>query len=598
MLRKVSAVNIGSSTIIVTVQAATLADAFQRLLIQLDNEPSAAAIQAVHARPGVDFHPGARLQPHPLAHSLSASNTAQDPCGSFTIGVFDTTQPISLDPVSGVTLEGSVELCADIDFSLDIVGTGFLNLQPQLNSLTATATIGEYSDLTLQGEYQLGLVDYGPVTLATLDLHAIPVPGLPIWVTPEVSVFVGANGTISTGFSTEVSEAGSITGGVTCSLSATCSSTSQWTPVQPTPSLQFSYTPPVLDASLQAKAYAGADLGLYIYDVVGPDFKPDGYLSFNADITANPWWTLTGGVEGPMSIDVGFLGYTLANYDLGTMFDYSTVIDKASGPFSPTALSPTILSLSPSHVAAGSAAFSLGVSGSNFVPGAIVTFGTTALTTTWQGSGALAASVPATLVAQVGTIPVTVMNPGAGTSSAANFTVTAQAITVTVNPSTAQVPVNGVLQFAATVANASNTAVTWSVNGMTGGNTTVGTISAAGLYTAPTTVPSPVIVTVTATSEADSSVSASASVTIATFFYSFSAVMYPGFSTSAYGINGSGEVVGLYGPSQSAESGDDGSGGFSYASGAYSMIEYPERWTSRPAALSPRRALKARQLMT
>jgi len=62
------------------------------------------------------------------------------------------------------------------------------------------------------------------------------------------------------------------------------------------------------------------------------------------------------------------------------------------------------------------------------------------------------------------------------------------------------------------------TSVTWSVNGVPGGNSTVGTIVSNGiytaLYTAPPAVPSPAMVSVTVTSVADSSKSASASVTI------------------------------------------------------------------------------------
>src|SRR5207248_9392556 len=59
-----------------------------------------------------------------------------------------------------------------------------------------------------------------------------------------------------------------------------------------------------------------------------------------------------------------------------------------------------------------------------------------------------------------------------------------------------------------------NTAVTWQVNGVTGGNATVGTISSAGLYTAPAAVQSTTTVTVTAVSQADAITSASAQVTI------------------------------------------------------------------------------------
>src|ERR1700682_3245648 len=72
-------------------------------------------------------------------------------------------------------------------------------------------------------------------------------------------------------------------------------------------------------------------------------------------------------------------------------------------------------------------------------------------------------------------------------------------ITVTVAPSTATVVVGQMQPFSATVSGTTNMAVTWSVNGGSGN----GTISSAGLYTAPATVPSPAAVTVTATSQAD-----------------------------------------------------------------------------------------------
>ncbi len=84
-------------------------------------------------------------------------------------------------------------------------------------------------------------------------------------------------------------------------------------------------------------------------------------------------------------------------------------------------------------------------------------------------------------------------------------------VSVTISPTSATVGAGGTRQFTATVQNTSNTAVTWQVNGVTGGNATVGTISSAGLYTAPA---SPATVTVTAVSQADTTKSASAQVTI------------------------------------------------------------------------------------
>src|SRR2546430_12626961 len=87
-------------------------------------------------------------------------------------------------------------------------------------------------------------------------------------------------------------------------------------------------------------------------------------------------------------------------------------------------------------------------------------------------------------------------------------------IDVSVTPAAASVQTGGTQTFTATVTNTTNKAVTWQVNGITGGNTSVGTISTTGVYTAPATVPSPAMVTVTAVSVADPTRSGSARVTV------------------------------------------------------------------------------------
>jgi hypothetical protein len=88
-------------------------------------------------------------------------------------------------------------------------------------------------------------------------------------------------------------------------------------------------------------------------------------------------------------------------------------------------------------------------------------------------------------------------------------------ITVTVVPATASILLGDPLTFTATVANTSNTAVSWSVNAIPGGNATIGTIDADGVYTAPANLPSPASVSVEATSAADNSKNSIGLVTIA-----------------------------------------------------------------------------------
>jgi len=86
---------------------------------------------------------------------------------------------------------------------------------------------------------------------------------------------------------------------------------------------------------------------------------------------------------------------------------------------------PTINILSPSTIAAGSAAFTLNVYGSNFAPNSIVQWGGTARSTTFLSSQQLAAIINAADIAAAGPVAVTVFSPmpGGGTSSPITFTV-------------------------------------------------------------------------------------------------------------------------------------------------------------------------------
>jgi serine protease len=110
--------------------------------------------------------------------------------------------------------------------------------------------------------------------------------------------------------------------------------------------------------------------------------------------------------------------------------------------------------------------------------------------------------------------PDSVSSAAPAVAGEAACSATAPAVMVAVCPASASVQEGATATLAATLANTSDTGVTWEVNGVAGGNATVGTVSSAGVYTAPATVPSPATVTVTAVSAADAESSASAQLTI------------------------------------------------------------------------------------
>ncbi len=160
--------------------------------------------------------------------------------------------------------------------------------------------------------------------------------------------------------------------------------------------------------------------------------------------------------------------------------------------------------------------------------------GTTTTSVYWQVNGTVGGDLTHGTISTSGlyTAPGTVPSPANVTITAvlttdATQTATAQvtitqgsAIAITIAPpTTVSVNASHTYQFVATVANTANTAVTWQVNSVTGGNSTNGTIASTGLYTAPASVPANPTVTITALAQADTTKTATATVTILPFSF-------------------------------------------------------------------------------
>jgi Bacterial Ig-like domain (group 2) len=101
---------------------------------------------------------------------------------------------------------------------------------------------------------------------------------------------------------------------------------------------------------------------------------------------------------------------------------------------------------------------------------------------------------------------------GGGGSTSTPTAITA--VTASCNPTSVLTGQTSQCTATVTGTGSYNSAVTWSVSGVQGGNSTVGSISTSGLYTAPSVVPATSPVTVTATSTEDTTKSGSPAITI------------------------------------------------------------------------------------
>ena len=175
---------------------------------------------------------------------------------------------------------------------------------------------------------------------------------------------------------------------------------------------------------------------------------------------------------------------------------------------------PHITSVSPNPVT--TANFTVTATGVGFRAGAVLRFNGTVLATTVLSQSQVRAT--GNVAASAAGVPVVVANPDGVSSNTAYMNVQLAppaTVAVTVAPATASVRQGAAQQFTATVTGTADKRVAWRVNGVTGGSTRWGTISAAGLFRAPRVgTGSKLIVTVSAVSLADTRKSASARVTV------------------------------------------------------------------------------------
>ena len=243
--------------------------------------------------------------------------------------------------------------------------------------------------------------------------------------------------------------------------------------------------------------------------------------TFTATVTGAPntvTWSVNGIAGGNTSVGlIDSAGQYVApsvvpNPAVVTVRATSTASPSSSGAASVTIIPlPNISSVSPSPVPAGN--FTLTVNGVGFVAGSVVAFDGVALATTFVSSTTLTATGNAP--SPKSSVPVVVNTPDGEVSNTAFVNVTAPPpVAITISPTSASVRVRQNKQFTATVQNTANTSVTWKVNGIVGGTSTIGTISTSGVYRAPNSVPNPAVVSVSATSNADPTKSATASVSI------------------------------------------------------------------------------------
>ena len=214
----------------------------------------------------------------------------------------------------------------------------------------------------------------------------------------------------------------------------TATGTPAITVTNPTPgggtsnSVTFSVTPPNPVPTIASLSPTGVTVntGALTLTVNGTNFINTSVVNFAGSPRVTTFVNATQLTAAILSTDVTTVGtpaITVTNPTPGGGTSNSVNFNIGAAP-NPA---PTVTTLAPTTVVAGSGAFTLTVNGTNFLNTSVVNFGGAARTTTFVNSTQVTAAILAGDVASAGTPAITVTNPapGGGTSNSVTFTVTA-----------------------------------------------------------------------------------------------------------------------------------------------------------------------------
>jgi hypothetical protein len=302
-LRKVTSVAEQTNGILVQTSDASLTDAVEKGAFSLsgalrpDNVQSVSkVVEGVSVKKSV-LHPDA-LRIDIVDATLYERSGSQikangsleiDPSFDFSIGV-ESSRPVQLAFTLAVQETANLSLTADIDFLQ-------ISEEKRIATLAFTPIIGTI----------------GPI---------------PVVVTPQLSVYVGIDGNASASFSSGATQQATFT-------AAVLYENGQWTNTHNLTN-SFSFDPPTLTASLEAKAYVEARLELLFYGVLAPHASADGYLRITANPSVTPWWTLYGGLGVGAGVSVQILGRNIADYSVPDLLVYEIPLASATASSSYT----------------------------------------------------------------------------------------------------------------------------------------------------------------------------------------------------------------------------------------------------------------------
>jgi hypothetical protein len=208
--------------------------------------------------------------------------------------------------------EGNLKFSYEVEMDLVIGGL----IIPSLEYFVFKSTVEENADLDITAGGALGFDKKKEL----ISFDNLPV--IPVWILyfkPEIGINVGVEGNVNAEMTTGITQNSSFTAGVEYNNSS-------WNEIASSNN-NFDYREPTLSAGAHVMAYAGPQLELLLYGLVGPYTQIRGYLDFYADLSDDPCWELYTGLAVDLGVTVELIDWTIIDESWPGIIDVTFPLD-------------------------------------------------------------------------------------------------------------------------------------------------------------------------------------------------------------------------------------------------------------------------------
>lgn len=282
-LRKIANIQTVSNEILIETSPACLSEAIENGSFSLETVLSEQKIMKINY-----FEEGVRID---TSHMKNTENTALN----YEINIY-------LDDAKKVYITGSYSIIPTVKWAYKIrwFKSNRLDVKFVVEEIISLSSTIELLNIEYEKERKIATVEFNPILVL--------IGNVPVKIVPEIDLMVGANLNVESSVTTSITQQVDYVAGLLYE-------NKEWSPYKERTE-ELTYLPPTLSANAEAKIYVKPQLNLKVYGFVAPYLFGDIYGRIEADIQANPWWSLYGGA----GIGVGVKGEILDE----ELFDYYT----------------------------------------------------------------------------------------------------------------------------------------------------------------------------------------------------------------------------------------------------------------------------------